>query len=86
MVVRVVSVIVGVIVVIDVIINVVLVVVVILVVVVVVGVVVGTYSSIFVASPALLWMMNPDSLFNRLVGSAPGGSNVPSRQATATES
>ncbi|MFP6704240.1 MAG: protein translocase subunit SecD, partial [Planctomycetaceae bacterium] len=52
----------------------------------VVGVVVGTYSSIFVASPALLWMMNPDSLFNRLVGSAPGGSNVPSRQATATES
>jgi SecD/SecF fusion protein len=51
----------------------------------VVGVVVGTYSSIFVASPALLWMMNPNSLFNRLVGSAPTGSNVPATQATATE-
>ena len=51
----------------------------------VLGVVVGTYSSIFVASPTLLWMMNPDSLFNRLVGSVSGTSKAPSRQSPATQ-
>jgi SecD/SecF fusion protein len=51
----------------------------------VLGVVVGTYSSIFVASPTLLWMMNPDSLFNRLVGSLSGTSKAPSRQSPATQ-
>ena len=52
----------------------------------VLGVVVGTYSSIFVASPALLWMMDPDSIFNRLVGGVSGTSKPPARQSTATES
>jgi len=51
----------------------------------VLGVVVGTYSSIFVASPTLLWMMNPNSLFNRLVGSVSGTSKAPSRQSPATQ-
>ena len=52
----------------------------------VVGVVVGTYSSIFVASPTLLWMMNPDSAFNRLVGGISGAAGTPSRQRTAPQS
>ena len=52
----------------------------------VLGVVVGTYSSIFVASPTLLWMMNPDSAFNRLVGGISGASGTPSRQRTAPQS
>ena len=51
----------------------------------VLGVVVGTYSSIFVASPALLWMMDPNSLFNRLAGSVSGTSKAPSRQSAATQ-
>ena len=52
----------------------------------VLGVVVGTYSSIFVASPALLWMMDPDSAFNRLVGGISGTSGTPSRKRTAPQS
>ena len=52
----------------------------------VLGVVVGTYSSIFVASPTLLWMMNPDSAFNRLVGGISGNSGTASRQRTAPQS
>lgn len=52
----------------------------------VLGVVVGTYSSIFVASPALLWMMDPDSAFNRLVGGISGTSGTASRKRTVPQS
>lgn len=49
----------------------------------VLGVLVGTYSSIYVASPALLWMMNSDSWFNRLVRVVSGSPGA-SRRAPAT--
>ena len=52
----------------------------------VLGVVVGTYSSIFVASPALLWMMDPDSLFNRAAAKLSGTAQSPSRQRAASTS
>ncbi len=52
----------------------------------VLGVVVGTYSSIFVASPALLWMMDPGSSFNRLVGSISGSSGTAARQRAVPQS
>ena len=52
----------------------------------VLGVVVGTYSSIFVASPALLWMMDPNSVFNRLAGSLSGTAKPPASQRTAPQS
>ena len=50
----------------------------------VLGVLVGTYSSIYVASPALLWMMNPDSLFNRLIRTVAGSPGDAARRAAAT--
>ncbi len=50
----------------------------------VMGVVVGTYSSIFVASPALLWMMNPDSAFHRFAGQILGTKSQAPRRSTAT--
>ena len=51
----------------------------------VLGVVVGTYSSIFVASPALLWMMDPNSGFNRLAGSLSGAPKSSASQRTAPQ-
>ena len=50
----------------------------------VIGVVVGTYSSIFVASPALLWMMNPDSAFHRFAGQVLG-TRPQTRRSTVTQ-